>query len=215
MRRANQGRWLVTMLALCTLACVEQKPVKVATPPTPTPVVKAPQPPPDPAPVIATQNVAKLPEAQPIPAGAVPVHELPPVPTVTADREPAAPARTTPSRTVTSQPVRSPTTEPTTPAPTQSAPETAEEPPLAPRLEPSSRATVRSATDIRGTINEVDGLIKQLRSRALDAESKSVLDRVQSMVRLARDAIKKGTLAQADDLINRAASMARDLARRQ
>lgn len=188
--------------------CAIKKPATIA--PAVTPAAPKPQAPTVPPAVIGTQNTALIPPQQPVPPEAIPTHPLPPPPPLTSEREPVTPQHP-PSRPPTS-PSSPPRPVAEAPVAAPATPENATEQPVLPRLAPSRQVEVRSAGEISGTLKEVNDLVRQLNAARLAGSRREALAQVRSLVRLSEDAIKRGDLSQADDLANRAATIARDLA---
>ena len=187
-------------LHLMLLASCARQPPKVAATPAP------PQPAP-PAPRVYPQNVEHAPPAQPIPPDAVPAlsrgglaiapePETAPAPPVIVRR----PAATAPAR-----PGAAPTPEPETP------PAVAATPARPPSALQSRNDRTRNRAAIEAQISQTAADLRQLKSRALPAAANDDRERATSMLDLARKAVARGDLRQADDLSSRAAILARTL----
>jgi hypothetical protein len=179
-----------------------RQPAKVvATPPPPQP------PPAPPAPLVFPQNVAKAPPSQPVPPDAIPVLAYG---GLAMAPEPETPL---PPRQISVRPTPPPVARVESPAPAQ--PEVLPAPPgttaRAPAALQSRSDRTRSRAAIEAQIRDTQAALTQLLRRNLAGEFKDDRDRATSLVELARQAIARGDLRQADDLSDRAAILAKTL----
>ena len=186
--------------------CVGQAPPKVAVvPPPPQPAVVKP---PEEPPISYVQNVAVLPPVQAIPAGALPPLDPPPQ---VADRR--AETDATPRRH--GQPntaaIRKPAEPPATATVNTPVPVT---PPAVVVAKPPVRLAEQNAPPretVVAKINEVKGSAERLGLAKLTMSQNRTFKRVNSIIRLAEQAVQRGELIQANELADRAASLARAL----
>jgi hypothetical protein len=201
MRRAEA--LLIIAMAVSLGGCVFRKPQTAkAAPAAPKPAVAtAPAPPPEPLSV--PQTNVELPQPQPIspealattlPAGEPPAPPAPP---------PRTPART-PARTGGTPP----RVEPPAPAPATPPATEAERPPIS-EVTPVAELK-RMQEEAEGRRQEVAQLIRRIPRGRLRQQQNSV-DRINSFLKQAQDAEKRGDMRQASELAGRALVLAREL----
>lgn len=180
-----------------------------STPPTPAPAVHKPPPPPPPAPLSTPQTQVQLPPPQPVLAEALATAEEP---VVTELPEPPAsnrPPRRTPAAST------SPRNDPPTPAantpvvqPQGPAP-APERPRLVEAISPEEQKRLTDSVAARR--REVAQNLDQAASRGPNATEKTLMNRIRSFQRLADDAIGAADFRQADQLMERAQILSREL----
>ncbi len=179
------------------------QPPKVATAPPPTP-----PPTPPPAPLVFPQNVAKAAPSQPVPPDAIPVLSVGGLAIAPEPETPIAPLP------VTVRPVSPPTTsrvETPSPPPSEVQPPAPGTTARAPTALQSRSDRTRNRAAIEAQIRETQATLGQLQRRNLTGEFKDDRDRATSLLELARQAIARSDLRQADDLSGRAAILAKTL----
>jgi len=189
----------VGLILLLLTSCAQKPPTVAATPAPPQPA--------PPAPRVYPQNVEKAPPSQPVPPDAVPTlsrgglaiapePDTAPAPPVVV-RRPAAPA---PARVG-----AAPSPEP------ESPPAAIVTPGRPPATLQSRNDRTRNRPAIEAQITQTQADLKQLKSRTLPAAANDDRERATSMLDLARKAVARGDLRQADDLSSRAAILAKTL----
>ena len=201
----------IAALALSLAGCIPEKPVKAsATPPAPQPVTsKAPED----TPIAYVQNVGVLPPAQAIPAGALSVEPPPQL----AEHKNVGDSDTTPRRHAASQsasarmkPAEPAAVPPVTLPPAAAAPVT----PLVTagggsQLQADDNGPPRDL--VASKIQGVRANAGRIESSRLGPKQRSTYRRVQSFIKLADQAMSRGELRQANELADRAATLARAL----
>jgi hypothetical protein len=203
MRRAQL--LLVPVIAIAMSGCILKKtPVAKAAPPAPKPPSNTvPAPPPEP--LSAQQTMVQLPPPQPVSAEAANSTEPP-----EETHVPAPPARTG-SRPNRNQPA-APKPEPVPPPPVAAPPAAAVEPermPLQEVLPPNELKRLQD--EATGRKNEAHRLVEQARRRRLTRQQIGIVERIQSFIKQADDAERRGDMRQASELAERAVVLAREL----
>jgi hypothetical protein len=154
------------------------------------------------------QNVEAAPPSQPVPPDAIPVlvrGGLAMAPEAEAPAAPPAAVRAA------AAPSMAPRAEPAPPLPPAEVPAIAGTPPRAPATLQSRNDRTRNRAAIEARINQTQTALGQLKSRTLTAGANDDRVRATSLLELARQAVARGDLRQADDLAGRAAILARTL----
>jgi hypothetical protein len=217
-RTVALSKLLIGTLTLVLAGCFPEKPVKVsATPAAPQPVASKT---PDDIPISYVQNVGVLPPEQAIPAGALSVEPQPQI----AEHKNAGDNETTPRRRTASQNSTArlkPAESPATPAATA--------PPVTPPINPPGAAAAQTAGVAAGrsplqaddngpprdlVATKIQGVrtnAKRIESARLTPKQRTTYRRVQSFIKLADQAMSRGELRQANELADRADTLARAL----
>jgi hypothetical protein len=151
------------------------------------------------------QNVETAPPAQPVPADAIPALArggLAMAPEPEATPAPPAVVRKPASPRVGAAPAASPEAE---------VPAVIIPPPRPPAALQSRNDRARNRAAIEARIKEAQADLGQLQSRTLSAAGNDDRVRATGLLELARQAVVRGDLRQADDLSGRAAILARTL----
>jgi hypothetical protein len=186
-------------LVLSTACAARVKPVAVVTPP-------APAPPQDPPALVVAQTTLDLPQPQPVPPGAVPNRELPPI-------------ASTPVETTTARPVPRRRASPAAPENAEPVVEQAPEPAAAPaphstNTRPSlvpADPNLPSVDTIQKRIARVEALDAQIRAKPMPEDVKMIHNRIRYFLEQAAHALERKDLREADSLSSRAIVLAEDL----
>jgi hypothetical protein len=193
MKRAQLVAVIGTVLWVCGCPAGSKKPA-AQVPAAPAPA--APQP--ASGPLSVTQTQVALPPAQVVPPEA---YETAPTPTVVV--EPSAPPRTPARR----QPAATRTETPA-PAPAAAQPEPTRAP--VQEIVPADvqKRLQESAQNAR---REIKRIVDQANARHPARQQKTIIDRIESFVRLSDEAEGRGDMRQASELADRALVLAREL----
>jgi hypothetical protein len=197
---------LVPVIAIAMSGCILKKtPVAKAAPPAPK-SASAPTPAPPPEPLSAQQTVVQLPPPQPVSQEAALTAQPPeetPVPAPPA-RTGNRPQRQNPAATL---PKPEPAPPPVVAPP--AAPVESERMPLQEVLAPAE--VKRLQDEANGRKTEARRLVDQARRRHLSRQQIGIVERIQSFIKQADDAERRGEMRQASELAERALVLAREL----
>jgi hypothetical protein len=193
---------LLSMLA--TSGCVTPRRARVAAvPPAPQ---AAPAAPPEEMPISIVQNAAALPPDQPVPPEALPPLDPP---EQTAPRsQPTDAAEAARRRNAARKPPETAAPVPA-PAATQPAAPAAQQP--APLVASDQNLPARSA--LAAKINDLKITAGRIAQPGLTGSQRTTYRRIESFIKLSERALLRGDLRQADELADRAATLARALNR--
>ncbi len=190
---------LVLALAVLLAGCLLQgkKPVAQTAPAPPAPTAKATS---APQQLSVPQTQVEIPPPQPVSEKALAAGQAPP-----DEQEPAAPQRTV-RHNVGPPPITPARPEPVPP------PAATEEPARAPIQEVLPADERKRLQDSAAeSKREIRRLVELMRGRHLSDHDKSVVVRIEGMVKLSDDAEAKGDMREADALAERALVLAKDL----
>jgi hypothetical protein len=193
---------LIVALAAGVSGCSLRKPKPVSAAPAPPKPAVAPAPAPPPEPLSIPQTNVHLSPPQPLTPEAIATTQLPGEPPPTPAQPPRPqPKRPQPARPVVEQP-------PAAPVP---APPTTVEPGRAPITEVLAPAELKRLQDEAGTrVLEARKVLAQIpRSRL--REQRTTVNRVETFLKQAEEAERRGDMRQASELAGRALVLAREL----
>ncbi len=187
------------LLVLIPLASCTLRPHKQAAVPPPPKPASAQQPTPD-APLSIPQTAVTLPSAQVVNPSAIPEPPIPPTPSPEKEEAPASPRVT---RRPASVPPKAEPEQPAAPPPAA-----VEQPPFQPILSAEERKRLQGG--IEGRRHEIEEVLARAKGH-LSEHDQSLVDRINSFLKLADEAAQRDDYTQAYDLTDRAVILAREL----